>query len=64
VVFHQIEEKEICQVIVEPSAIPAFVDNDKLFFRTGNSTDYARTSKDAIHRYISHWQNKGNIKLP
>lgn len=60
--FHVIEGKEICRVVVNPSQIPAFVDDDRLYFRTGNSTDYARTAKDAVHRYIAHWLNKGNIK--
>jgi hypothetical protein len=60
--FHIIDGKEICRVVVSPSQIPAFVDNDKLYFRTGNSTDYARTAKDAVNRYIAHWLNNGNIK--
>jgi len=62
IVFHVVDGQEICQIVVEPSAIPAFVDNDKLYFRIGNSTENAKTAKDAIRWYISHWQNNGNIK--
>jgi AAA+ ATPase superfamily predicted ATPase len=53
---------EICKVVVQPTAIPAFVDREKLYFRTGNSTDFAKTNQDAYKYIISHWQNNGNIK--
>jgi hypothetical protein len=53
---------EICKVVVQPSAIPAFVDKEKLYFRTGNSTDFAKTNQDAYRYIVSHWQNGGNIK--
>jgi hypothetical protein len=54
---------EICKVVVQPSAIPAFVDKEKLFYRTGNSTDFAKTNQDSYKYIVSHWQNNGNIKF-
>jgi len=62
--FLKDQDKEFCLVIVRPSADPVYVDKEKLYFRTGNSTDFAKTSQDAHKYYMTHWQNNGNKKLP
>ncbi|HAA00725.1 MAG TPA: hypothetical protein DCD96_03695 [Flavobacteriales bacterium] len=60
--FHVIDSMEICRIVVKPSQVPAFVDNDKLFFRTGNSTDFAKNMRDAYKYIVAHWYNNGSLK--
>jgi uncharacterized pyridoxamine 5'-phosphate oxidase family protein len=60
--FHTIDSMEVCRIVVRPSQAPAFVDNDKLYFRTGNSTDLAKNIKDAYKHILAHWHNNGSAK--
>ncbi len=60
--FSTVSKKEVCMVVVHPSAVPAFVDKEKLYYRTGNSTDFAKTNQDTYKYIVSHWYNNGNLK--
>lgn len=58
VIFHKIDDKDICQIAVKPSTRPVFVRDDKgehLFIRTGNSTR-ALTTREAIEYCGERWK--------
>lgn len=59
VTFHQIEEKEVCRVLVKPSPKAVFVIEDRnehLYIRTGNSTRLLST-REAIEYCKIRWKN-------
>ncbi len=59
--FHQLKEKDVCQIEVTPTATPAFVTvNGKpvFYLRTGNSTR-ALTVQEAVN-YINFRKNTGH----
>ncbi len=57
-VFYEIEDKDICRIIIEPSAIPVYCKTDKMaryYLRTGNGTreldareSFAHISKERV----------------
>ncbi len=57
ITFHEVESKEICRVIAQPSSKPVFVRDDKaehLYIRTGNSTRLLST-REAIEYCKVRW---------
>jgi DNA-binding response OmpR family regulator len=57
ITFHQIQDKDICRVVVKPSPRPVFVSEDKvehLYIRTGNSNRVLST-REAIEYCKSRW---------
>ncbi len=56
--FHEVEHKEVCRVIAQPSSKPVFVRDDKaqhLYIRTGNSTRLLST-REAIEYCKMRWK--------
>jgi len=54
---HQIQDKDVCRIVVRPSPKPVFVSDDKaehLYIRTGNSTRLLST-REAIDYCKSRW---------
>jgi predicted HTH transcriptional regulator len=59
ITFHQVQDKDVCRVIVKPSPKPVFVSEDKaehLYIRAGNSTRLLST-REAIEYCKSRWAN-------
>ncbi|HLL77071.1 MAG TPA: RNA-binding domain-containing protein [Pyrinomonadaceae bacterium] len=59
ITFHQIQDKDVCRVVVKPSPRPVFVSEDKaehLYIRTGNSTRLLST-KEALEYCRNRWTN-------
>lgn len=57
VLFHTVEGKDICQVRVEPSDRPVYIENGRethFFLRTGNTT-HELNIKEAIRYITSNW---------
>jgi hypothetical protein len=57
ITFHEVERKEVCRVIAQPSGKPVFVRDDKaehLYIRTGNSTRLLST-REAIEYCKVRW---------
>ncbi len=55
IAFHEIEEKEICTLYIEPSQHPVFVNEDNrtiFFLRTGNVTSPLTTSE--VVKYLQN----------
>jgi hypothetical protein len=58
ITFHEVESKEVCRVIAQPSSKPVFVRDDKaehLYIRTGNSTRLLST-REAIESCKIRWK--------
>jgi hypothetical protein len=58
ITFHEVESKEVCRVIAQPSGKPVFVRDDKaehLYIRTGNSTRLLST-REAIEYCKIRWK--------
>jgi hypothetical protein len=58
ITFHEVESKEVCRVIAQPSPKPVFVRDDKaehLYIRTGNSTRLLST-REAIEYCKMRWR--------
>jgi type I restriction enzyme, R subunit len=58
ITFHEVESKEVCRVIAQPSGKPVFVRDDKaehLYIRTGNSTRLLST-REAIEYCKMRWR--------
>lgn len=57
ITFHQIQDKDVCRVVVKPSPRPVFVSEDKaehLYIRTGNSTRLLST-REALEYCRNRW---------
>ena len=57
ITFHQIQDKDVCRVVVKPSPKPVFVSEDKsehLYIRTGNSTRLLST-REALEYCRNRW---------
>jgi Putative DNA-binding domain len=57
ITFHEVESKEVCRVVAQPSPKPVFVRDDKaehLYIRTGNSTRLLST-REAIEYCKVRW---------
>jgi hypothetical protein len=58
IVFHTVDEHEICQITVTPSPKPVFVKDERgehFYVRTGNSTRLL-TTREAIEYYKLRWK--------
>lgn len=55
--FHEIESKDVCQIVLKPSPRPIFVregNNEHLYIRAGNSTRLL-TSREAVEYCRGRW---------
>jgi predicted HTH transcriptional regulator len=53
--FHQLENHDVCRIAVKPCAHPVYVDDEKFYLRSGNTT-LKLTTRETIEYFKTRWK--------